>query len=1051
MFDLGLGDLDPLARLTQRNPVLGQALARNRQGDPLPPLSKPEEQSILSRVGSAAMGGIGYAGEVLEKTFGGRAVRGLLGGKPRELLSILPGSDLAGITDPSERVTGKELLGYNKDDDSWGATLAGLGTEMALDPGMYLSFGGGALTGAGRAAKAAGTLPASLAARAEQGLGGLVGIGLPLSHPSVVLGADAGGAALARGAGAAAQGADALARSIPVLGSRVYAPIAQGVDAAGRYGRALFDSGVMGATSHAGQEAASEASQTIAPLLAQYRGKVANYAEELSRLGHGGRGAELREILEGTFHGPVQPEIKTVADAMRGDLKTFADEAHKLGVNIREWHDPVNGSINYFPRQQSQLARASGGAAPRQPLSALDDVLMGARDPIFEGFHGGTEGINQLVADAAVHQGQPNAAADYVLKKYLTPGSQANLPAPPPGLNLIPGSAEEAAYYAEQLAKRTHDQRQQALSLVDWARGLDPQYQQAQTPFFGHHPLADYKNYFERGARLLGAGEAGQNLLARTAVDASAGLAPGTVRLTDALQKAGLTGTGAAETLASRLGIPVQDLATRGVPQEMLAELARYSKPFSAPEAVNPVLGAFDTLTNLTKAFQTALWPSFHARNFASGWWSNLSKGGGSLDSVRDAYNLLKGGTIADAHAIPGLAGLSAEEATKALGREMYQHGIGGHLPHMANEIIGQAGTPARLGTALEDILGQIPGRESKSIGKALGSLATADPNAWNPLNTAGVGSASDLFAPVNAGRQIGDVVEGTNRGALYLSLRRQGWDPAAAAKAVLEAHFDYSPSAYTPFERSVMKRLVPYYSFSKGNIPLQLGQMLESPGGMAGTLARAAGDLRQQTGFLPDYLGQGLAIPLGGEGENGQQRFLTKLDMPPEQAFELLKGGPNWLQNSIEGVLGQTNPLIKGPLEYATGKQFFTGRDAGDLYSQTGSPLVDALIANSPASRVATTVRTLSDPRKWESPLAATAIPLNLLTGARVSDVDMEKQKDIAARDYVKAMLQGKPEFGTFQSIYMRPGMENLLSPEEMALFRLQKTLQSRKVAAGR
>ncbi len=40
-----------------------------------------------------------YAGGIEEK-FGGRAIRGLLGGKPRELLSVVPFSDTLGITEP---------------------------------------------------------------------------------------------------------------------------------------------------------------------------------------------------------------------------------------------------------------------------------------------------------------------------------------------------------------------------------------------------------------------------------------------------------------------------------------------------------------------------------------------------------------------------------------------------------------------------------------------------------------------------------------------------------------------------------------------------------------------------------------------------------------------------------------------------------------------------------------------------------------------------------------------------------------------------------------
>src|SRR5688500_471301 len=73
----------------------------------VPPLSPEEEESVLSQVAGAGVGGLAYAGSVLEKTFGKRALFGALAGRPRELLSILPFSDTLGITDEAERVGGR--------------------------------------------------------------------------------------------------------------------------------------------------------------------------------------------------------------------------------------------------------------------------------------------------------------------------------------------------------------------------------------------------------------------------------------------------------------------------------------------------------------------------------------------------------------------------------------------------------------------------------------------------------------------------------------------------------------------------------------------------------------------------------------------------------------------------------------------------------------------------------------------------------------------------------------------------------------------------------
>lgn len=1054
MFD-PYASLDPYARLS----------APQRQPSQIQPLAPQEEESVLSRIGGAALGGVGYAGSVLEKALGGRAVRGLLGGKPRELLSLLPFSDTLGITDEGDRVSGKELLGFDKHDDSWTGMLGGLATELATDPGSYLSFGAGAVSKAGQVAKAAGVLPKTVGARAtttladilkatptaqgaleaaaggaqqlqpllSHSLGGVAGLGLPFQHPSMLLGTGQAGADFMSGLGTAASTVDAAARAVPVLGS-AYNKVGQGLDAVGRYGKAWFDPTVMGATTHAGQEAAQEASAAIKPAIVAARNKTIGYGDELQPLLNSGRGADLRQMLEGNFTGPVQQPLQSVVGRMKGDVAAELKQLQDLGLDIPAWADP-HGAADYFPRQMAPLAKPTSGlGAPQQPLKAVDPRVLG-REEILGGIQGGTEGINQLVTDAGVHTGTRLDGAAYIRNAYLGGRTDA-----------------EAMKQSERLS--------------DWARGLDQQYraagQQGQDlAFFGHHPLADYQTYMERTARLKGAAEAGHGLLARSVQDAAN--LPGGVRVADALKAAGLgldvavpggSNTGGMATLLSRTnqlraaaGQPALasgDLAQMAVDPSVVKELTRYMGGFKAPEAVSAPLRVADQLTNLTKAGQTALWPAFHVRNLVSGLVQNLGLGGAdAVATAPAAYRMLRGEAIPWANQVPGLTRLSAEEATRVLGKEMYAHGIGQGGASATREIVGPAGGTISSGQTLENILGRIPGEQPQSVMGSLSALGSKEAGAWNPLNTAGVGSNKDIFAPLVAGRQVGDVVEGVNRNSLYLSLRKQGYTPEMAAEQVLKGHFDYGPTGSTQVEKGLLKRIFPFYTYSRHNIPSQIEQMATHPGGVAGMTTRAAGSLRQNGGeqFLPDYLGSGLALPMGGE-DNGTQRFLTRMDLPAEQAFESLKGGVKGPGNTLMGLLGQVNPLIKAPIEWGTGKQFFTGRDLEDLYSQTGSPALDQLIMNSPISRLATTARTIADPRKWENPVA---LPLNLGTGLKVSDVDMGKQRSIAEREYVQEMLRGLPAISKFETLSVKPELAGTLTPEEFILARLNKTLEAR------
>ncbi len=90
---------------------------------------------------SALMDALSYLGETLDKP--GRAVRGLLAGRPDEGLAVVPFSDSLGLTNPSHRVSGTDLLhqyGISTGSDLGDAAL-GFGTELVLDPMTYLGAG----------------------------------------------------------------------------------------------------------------------------------------------------------------------------------------------------------------------------------------------------------------------------------------------------------------------------------------------------------------------------------------------------------------------------------------------------------------------------------------------------------------------------------------------------------------------------------------------------------------------------------------------------------------------------------------------------------------------------------------------------------------------------------------------------------------------------------------------------------------------------------------------------------------------------------------------
>lgn len=128
--------------MAKKNPLTPEELAA--------PLEPP---SALKRAGNTVLGGIAAIGNVLD----------LPGSAVRDVISFRnPFDQWLSPTRPENRTTGRDLLrsvGVIGKQDTWTNLAPAVALEVALDPTTYLTFGGSAaLTGGGKAARAAGIL-----------------------------------------------------------------------------------------------------------------------------------------------------------------------------------------------------------------------------------------------------------------------------------------------------------------------------------------------------------------------------------------------------------------------------------------------------------------------------------------------------------------------------------------------------------------------------------------------------------------------------------------------------------------------------------------------------------------------------------------------------------------------------------------------------------------------------------------------------------------------------------------------------------------------------
>jgi hypothetical protein len=90
-------------------------------------------------------------------------------------------------------------------------------------------------------------------------------------------------------------------------------------------------------------------------------------------------------------------------------------------------------------------------------------------------------------------------------------------------------------------------------------------------------------------------------------------------------------------------------------------------------------------------------------------------------------------------------------------------------------------------------------------------------------------GTLGKIAEPVFAkNRAVGQHVENISRAALFMDRVEKGLDPLEAAKAVKNWHFDYRE--LTGFEQGIARRLVPFYAWTRKNVPLQLEMIFKAP-----------------------------------------------------------------------------------------------------------------------------------------------------------------------------------------------------------------------------
>lgn len=168
----------------------------------------------------------------------------------------------------------------------------------------------------------------------------------------------------------------------------------------------------------------------------------------------------------------------------------------------------------------------------------------------------------------------------------------------------------------------------------------------------------------------------------------------------------------------------------------------------------------------------------------------------------------------------------------------------------------------------------------------------------------------------------LGSRVENLNRLPIFIEELAKHGDPQRAVKQVFKYHFDYSLEAYSTVEREVFQRLIPFYRFMRGNVPLQLETLFNQTGKQTALLKTMRELGGGQDDDKPDWLQRKFSIKVDDPtiakllgAEKGEKLYLTL----PFAFADLGNLEPKMLLNA-------SSPLIKVPAELIFNKELFFG-----------------------------------------------------------------------------------------------------------------------------
>ena len=335
--------------------------------------------------------------------------------------------------------------------------------------------------------------------------------------------------------------------------------------------------------------------------------------------------------------------------------------------------------------------------------------------------------------------------------------------------------------------------------------------------------------------------------------------------------------------------------------------------------------------------------------------------------------------------------------------------------------------------------------------GSARGAVAEA-------VEAGNVNPFSRHNALVRSGQHFAQWADDVNRLATGIESLKRGASLEEAAEDIIKFHFDFSHHSFTPFENSVMRRMFPFYAWTRRNVPAQLWAAIHTPGRfvMPAKVQRAwNADEEINESVLPEYMVEGVPIRVVDDNE-GRPQYVYGIGLPAEDLnMMVFRGSGPEVLRSIRKIASQLSPQIKGIAEPVMQQNLFFAKKLADMnrapaafrllpkpvkswinlreikrpdggITYTMNPLYLNMFENNPTGfqRLIKSVSKLFDPRRGMD-----ARVINAISGSKLESVDLEQQRIQRLRELNEQRLnelamQGEP-VKTYTSYYTPEGSE--------------------------